>query len=110
MIRRRSGLMRRGRHKPFRRDKNGQIEAQVMRVECCGASCISTPWKMIAMVVTGADYIGRGPVPGWRGTGPSKRGGVVARAPFSDVLTIYKGGLDGDAQEAAASSNASPAP
>jgi multidrug resistance efflux pump len=74
----------------------GQIEAQVMKVGMVAeAACISKPWKVIPMVVTGVqNYIAAGQFRG----GEQLVDAQQVRAPGT-ILTflepIYQGGLDG---------------
>ena len=74
----------------------GQIEAQVMKVGMVAeATCISKPWTIIPMVVTGVqDYIAAGQ---FRGGEQLVEAQQVLRP--GTILTflepIYKGGLDG---------------
>jgi multidrug resistance efflux pump len=74
----------------------GQIEAQVMKVGMVAeATCISKPWTIIPMVVTGVqDYIAAGQ---FRGGEQLLEAQQVPRP--GTILTfmepIYKGGLDG---------------
>jgi multidrug resistance efflux pump len=74
----------------------GQIEAQVMKVGMVAeATCISKPWTIIPMVVTGVqDYIAAGQ---FRGGEQLLEAQQVLRP--GTILTfmepIYKGGLDG---------------
>lgn len=74
----------------------GQIEAQVMKVGMVAeATCISRPWTVIPMVVTGVqDYIAAGQFRG----GEQLVDAQQVRAPGT-ILTflepIYPGGLDG---------------
>ncbi|MGM4891314.1 HlyD family secretion protein [Tardiphaga sp. 839_C3_N1_4] len=74
----------------------GQIEAQVMKVGMVAeATCISRPWTVIPMVVTGVqDYIAAGQFRG----GEQLVEAQQVRAPGT-ILTflepIYQGGLDG---------------
>jgi multidrug resistance efflux pump len=74
----------------------GQIEAQVMKIGMVAeATCISRPWVVIPMVVTGVqNYIAAGQFRGGEQLMEAQR----AMAPGT-ILTflepIYKGGLDG---------------
>src|SRR6266852_4478423 len=76
----------------------GQIEAQVMKVGMVAeAACISKPWKIIPMVVTGVqDYIAAGQ---FRGGEQLIEAQQVAGAGPGTILVfmepIYKGGLEG---------------
>jgi multidrug resistance efflux pump len=74
----------------------GQIEAQVIRVGMVAeATCISKPWTIIPMVVTGEqDYIAAGQFRG----GEQLVEAQQAAAPgtiLAFLEPIYKGGLDG---------------
>jgi multidrug resistance efflux pump len=74
----------------------GQIEAQVMKVGMVAeASCISKPWTIIPMVVTGVqDYIAAGQFRGGEQLIEARQ--VVAPGTILTFLEpIYKGGLDG---------------
>jgi multidrug resistance efflux pump len=74
----------------------GQIEAQVMKVGMVAeASCISKPWTIIPMVVTGVqDYIAAGQFRGGEQLVEARQ--VVAPGTILTFLEpIYKGGLDG---------------
>jgi len=73
----------------------GQIEAQVMRVGMVAeAACISTPWRITPLVVTGVqNYIAAGQFRG----GEQLVEAQQVRAPGSILVflePIYKGGLD----------------
>jgi multidrug resistance efflux pump len=74
----------------------GQIEAQVMKVGMVGeATCISKPWTIIPMVVTGVqDYIAAGQ---FRGGEQLVEAQQVVRPGTILVYMepIYKGGLEG---------------
>jgi multidrug resistance efflux pump len=74
----------------------GQIEAQVMKVGMVAeASCISKPWTIIPMVVTGVqDYIAAGQFRGGEQLVEAQQ--VLAPGTILTFLEpIYKGGLDG---------------
>jgi multidrug resistance efflux pump len=74
----------------------GQIEAQVMKVGMVAeASCISKPWTIIPMVVTGVqDYIAAGQFRGGEQLVEAQQ--VLAPGTILAFLEpIYKGGLDG---------------
>jgi multidrug resistance efflux pump len=74
----------------------GQIEAQVMKVGMVAeAACISKPWKIIPMVVTGVqDYIAAGQFRGGEQLVEAQQ--VLAPGTILAFLEpIYKGGLDG---------------
>jgi multidrug resistance efflux pump len=74
----------------------GQIEAQVIKVGMVAeAACISKPWKIIPMVVTGVqDYIAAGQFRGGEQLVEAQQ--VVAPGTILAFLEpIYKGGLDG---------------
>ena len=74
----------------------GQIEAQVMKVGMVAeASCISKPWTIIPMVVTGVqDYIAAGQFRGGEQLVEAQQ--VVAPGTILTFLEpIYQGGLDG---------------
>jgi len=74
----------------------GQIEAQVMKVGMVAeASCISKPWTIIPMVVTGVqDYIAAGQFRGGEQLVEAQQ--VLAPGTILTFLEpIYQGGLDG---------------
>jgi multidrug resistance efflux pump len=74
----------------------GQIEAQVMKVGMVAeATCISKPWTIIPMVVTGVqDYIAAGQFRGGEQLIEAQQ--VVAPGTILTFLEpIYQGGLDG---------------
>jgi len=74
----------------------GQIEAQVMKVGMVAeAACISKPWTIIPMVVTGVqDYIAAGQFRGGEQLVEAQQ--VVAPGTILTFLEpIYEGGLDG---------------
>jgi multidrug resistance efflux pump len=74
----------------------GQIEAQVMKVGMVAeATCISKPWTIIPMVVTGVqDYIAAGQVRGGEQLVEARQ--VQAPGTILAFLEpIYQGGLDG---------------
>ena len=74
----------------------GQIEAQVMKVGMVAeATCISKPWTIIPMVVTGVqDYIAAGQIRGGEQLVEAQQ--VVRPGTILAFLEpIYKGGLDG---------------
>jgi multidrug resistance efflux pump len=74
----------------------GQIEAQVIKVGMVAeAACISKPWTIIPMVVTGEqDYIAAGQFRGGEQLVDAQQ--VVAPGTISAFLEpIYQGGLDG---------------
>ena len=74
----------------------GQIEAQVMKVGMVAeASCISKPWTVIPMVVTGVqNYIAAGQFRGGEQLVEAQQ--VLAPGTILTFLEpIYKGGLDG---------------
>ncbi len=74
----------------------GQIEAQVMKVGMVAeAACISKPWKIIPMVVTGVqNYIAAGQFRGGEQLVEAQQ--VLSPGTILTFLEpIYKGGLDG---------------
>jgi multidrug resistance efflux pump len=74
----------------------GQIEAQVMKVGMVAeATCISRPWVIIPMVVTGVqDYIAAGQIRGGEQLVEAQQ--TLAPGTILTFLEpIYKGGLDG---------------
>lgn len=74
----------------------GQIEAQIMKVGMVAeATCISKPWTIIPMVVTGVqDYIAAGQFRGGEQLVEARQ--VLAPGTILAFLEpIYKGGLDG---------------
>jgi multidrug resistance efflux pump len=74
----------------------GQIEAQVMKVGMVAeATCVSKPWTIIPMVVTGVqDYIAAGQFRGGEQLIEAQQ--VVAPGTILTFLEpIYQGGLDG---------------
>jgi hypothetical protein len=74
----------------------GQIEAQVMKVGMVAeAACISKPWKIIPMVVTGVqDYIAAGQFRGGEQLVEAQQ--VLSPGTILAFLEpIYEGGLDG---------------
>lgn len=74
----------------------GQIEAQIMKVGMVAeATCISKPWTIIPMVVTGVqDYIAAGQFRGGEQLLEARQ--VLAPGTILTFLEpIYKGGLDG---------------
>ena len=74
----------------------GQIEAQVMKVGMVAeATCISKPWTIIPMVVTGVqDYIAAGQVRGGEQLLEAQQ--VLRPGTILALMEpIYKGGLDG---------------
>jgi multidrug resistance efflux pump len=74
----------------------GQIEAQVMKVGMVGeASCVSKPWTIIPMVVTGVqDYIAAGQFRGGEQLVEARQVQIPGTI-LAFLEPIYKGGLDG---------------
>src|SRR5258707_8204560 len=74
----------------------GQIEAQVMKVGMVAeASCISKPWTIIPMVVTGVqDYIAAGQFRGGEQLVEAQQVQIPGTI-LAFLEPIYKGGLDG---------------